>query len=248
MFRVLITLMALLMVAPSKAAEPVSENMTVPQLWKDFQKSEYGMMLFSILDNGANMGPGTGWFKPSETRYTHAWLVKHFDKDENGKVSSKEMSDFPEVFKFLDRDGSLDLTKMDFDWDSSSPEAKQLNVARNWLRSYDANGDNQLSRAEWDKLFEKLSGEKDYLSLDDLRRMLPPPPSPPSKMPARMMPSTTTLLKGLFSGEIGSPMVGPAPEQMAPDFTLRSADGKKSITLSDYRGKKPVALIFGSFT
>ena len=35
---------------------------------------------------------------------------------------------------------------------------------------------------------------------------------------------------------------------LAPDFTLKSPDGKKTITLSDYRGKKPVALVFGSYT
>jgi hypothetical protein len=34
----------------------------------------------------------------------------------------------------------------------------------------------------------------------------------------------------------------------APDFTLKSPDGKQNITLSDFRGKKPVALVFGSYT
>jgi len=34
----------------------------------------------------------------------------------------------------------------------------------------------------------------------------------------------------------------------APDFTLKSPDGKRTEKLSDYRGKKPVALVFGSYT
>jgi hypothetical protein len=34
----------------------------------------------------------------------------------------------------------------------------------------------------------------------------------------------------------------------APDFTLPDLSGKKTITLSSYRDKKPVVLIFGSFT
>ena len=34
----------------------------------------------------------------------------------------------------------------------------------------------------------------------------------------------------------------------APDFTLKTVDGKRSITLSDYRGQQPVTLIFGSYT
>ncbi len=34
----------------------------------------------------------------------------------------------------------------------------------------------------------------------------------------------------------------------APDFELRDAAGKNPVRLSDFKGKKPVALIFGSFT
>ena len=34
----------------------------------------------------------------------------------------------------------------------------------------------------------------------------------------------------------------------APDFELRDVQGKNPVRPSDYRGQKPVALIFGSFT
>ena len=34
----------------------------------------------------------------------------------------------------------------------------------------------------------------------------------------------------------------------APDFTLRTADKQGSVQLSAFRGKQPVALIFGSYT
>ena len=34
----------------------------------------------------------------------------------------------------------------------------------------------------------------------------------------------------------------------APDFKLKTVDGKKTVRLSGFRGKKPVALIFGSYT
>ncbi len=34
----------------------------------------------------------------------------------------------------------------------------------------------------------------------------------------------------------------------AHDFTLASLDGKQQATLSDFRGERPVALIFGSYT
>ena len=41
-----------------------------------------------------------------------------------------------------------------------------------------------------------------------------------------------------------------APErgEIATDFELRDVSGGNPIRLSDFRGKKPVALIFGSFT
>lgn len=34
----------------------------------------------------------------------------------------------------------------------------------------------------------------------------------------------------------------------APDFTLRDVSGDRCVTLSDFQGVKPVALVFGSFT
>jgi hypothetical protein len=44
---------------------------------------------------------------------------------------------------------------------------------------------------------------------------------------------------------------GPDPLKVgdaAPDFTLRSPLGTPEMTLSQFRGKRPVALIFGSYT
>ena len=40
----------------------------------------------------------------------------------------------------------------------------------------------------------------------------------------------------------------PRAGDMAPDFTLTDVSGMRTVTLSDFRGKKPVALVFGSFT
>jgi peroxiredoxin len=40
----------------------------------------------------------------------------------------------------------------------------------------------------------------------------------------------------------------PRAGDIAPDFTLFDISGKDSVTLSDFRGVKPVALVFGSFT
>ena len=42
--------------------------------------------------------------------------------------------------------------------------------------------------------------------------------------------------------------LAPRAGDVAPDFTLFDIAGKESVTLSDFQGKKPVALVFGSFT
>ncbi len=42
--------------------------------------------------------------------------------------------------------------------------------------------------------------------------------------------------------------LAPKKGEPAPDFELWDVEGKVSVRLSDFRGKKPVALIFGSFT
>ncbi len=38
------------------------------------------------------------------------------------------------------------------------------------------------------------------------------------------------------------------PGDAAPEFDLPREDGKGAVTLSQFRGKKPVVLVFGSYT
>ena len=42
----------------------------------------------------------------------------------------------------------------------------------------------------------------------------------------------------------GSTRVG----ELAPDFTLPTPDHKTDVTLSSFRGRQPVVLVFGSYT
>ena len=42
--------------------------------------------------------------------------------------------------------------------------------------------------------------------------------------------------------------LAPKAGDIAPDFELRDVDGENPVRLSDFRGQKPVVLIFGSFT
>ena len=36
--------------------------------------------------------------------------------------------------------------------------------------------------------------------------------------------------------------------ELAPDFTLPTLDQKEQVTLSSHRGRRPVVLVFGSYT
>ena len=42
--------------------------------------------------------------------------------------------------------------------------------------------------------------------------------------------------------------LAPKKGDLAPDFTLSDLTGSETVTLSDFRGKKPVVLVFGSYT
>jgi hypothetical protein len=53
-----------------------------------------------------------------------------------------------------------------------------------------------------------------------------------------------TAMKLIQSRGKKVPQVG----QMAPDFELKSPDGKQTIRLSSFRGQRPVVVIFGSHT
>jgi hypothetical protein len=62
-------------------------------------------------------------------------------------------------------------------------------------------------------------------------------------------PTRWMLLKGLARGEVGFADEGPKVGDPAPAFALKTVDGSKTVALADVQqAKKPVVLIFGSFT
>jgi len=207
------------------------------------------LQMWDAIVAGSQMGPGDGWFKPAQTRYTWDRLRARYDRNKDGRISAAEFDGPTGLFAVLDRDGDGAITADDLDWSDNTAYARQLSFAQQFMRQGDTNGDRKLSKEEWSRLFEAAAKGKDSLDAEAVRRLLytPPPPRPP-KSAGGGMPPKQVLLLGLLTGEIGSGAEGPRLEATAPDFTLQSPDGKKSLTLSDYGGKKPVALIFGSFT
>jgi hypothetical protein len=201
--------------------------------------------MFTAVWNGSRMGAGDGWFKPSENHYSWSWLAERFDADKNGRISPTELPGAKVRFTRLDRDRDGEITAADLDWSESSPYWKQLTQAQQLLRAIDQDG--KLTREEWLQLFDKHAQGKNYLGPDDVRALLNPPPRKPGPGGGGM-PSKAVLLQGLLEGELGSMSEGPRLGRRAPDFTLVTHDGRRTVRLSDVRNQKPVVLIFGSFT
>jgi EF hand len=253
MYTALLAGLLLMGASAGEAADPAAETdaarfqAMVARTAKAVKELEFTQNLTAVL-NGSTLGPGEGWFKkPGQSRYDWNWLADRFDANHDNRITRKEFKGPDELFDRLDRDHDGVITKSDLDWSDASPYWKQLRHANQILRRADRDKDQKLSKAEWDALFEELAKNKDALDAEDLRTLLYPPETP-SKPDPSDIPTKAMLLKGLLTGELGSPAEGPRLGEAGPDFTLSTHDGAKTITLSKFRGHKPVVLVFGSFT
>jgi Ca2+-binding EF-hand superfamily protein len=215
------------------------------------KKVEAVEMASAIL-GGGDMGPNSAWFHQAQSRYDWKWLAGRFDKNHDGQITEDEFPseekapELRKLFERLDRDHDGKITAADFDWSERSPYVRELMTAGGWLRALGGDNGGKITREDWEKTFDRLSKGKGFITPEDLRdRMVPPPRRPQGG--GSGMPSPAVLLKGLLDGDIGSPFEGPAVGARAPDFRLKTFDGKGEIALSDLRGK-PVVLVFGSFT
>jgi hypothetical protein len=120
------------------------------------------------------------------------------------------------------------------------------NLANRLFRKLNAQGNGRLTKEELLQFYEKAAQGKERLSADDFRDALL----------AGMFgvgqpidaPKPAVLIRGLFAGEIGSMSEGPKLNEPAPDFTLKTVDGRVTVQLAKLIGSKPVVLVFGSFT
>ncbi len=260
-----VLLVAACSVATSRAAEPVTATDPSPEstpispvarlrAWCNesiarVKDREAVRMVTAILE-GSQMGPGDGWFGPGQSRYGWAWLAARYDGDGDGVITAEEFTGPPELFERLDRDRDGELQPADCDWSDASPFVKQQGQAGQWFSRIDQSSNGRITPEEWQQFFEKIAGDKGFVSRDDLRAGLfpPPPKSAGTPPPGAQGPSKEVLLKGVLSGELGSMREGPGIDKRAPDFELATEDGKRSLRLSSFRDEKPVVLIFGSFT
>jgi hypothetical protein len=202
------------------------------------------MRMFFAIACGSQMGPNDGWFGPSQTRYTWDWLTRLHGKDAAG-IAKDKFRGKEGWFARLDRDKDGRITPDDLDWSDTSAYLRQSAQARQFARAMDRDGNGKVSAEEWEAFFKKMARDGGDVTADDLHAALFPPRVPGK---GQAGPSMTTLLMGLFSGELGSVFSGPKVGDEAPDFTLKTADGKQEYSPSRWRGEKPVVLIFGSFT
>jgi hypothetical protein len=215
------------------------------RVWPDHP--EWVAMFADILQ-GSQLGPNDGWFKKAiaATRFGWESTRDRLDRNGDGEVGRDEFQGSDSDFARLDRDGDGVLAEPDFDF-----SAHALTPSPGAILFYraDRDGNGKLTHEELDRFFQKADRDgAGFLSLADLQDSLSPPPRGRGSSGAPSGPSRFTLIKGLFEQEIGSLQPGPSLGTAAPDFVLKTVDGRREIRLSKLVGPKPVVLIFGNFT
>ncbi len=234
---------------PAKLSDPKEAARVADQLEKEYPKGkrpEAVQMLIGILrGNGAN--GIDGWFGPAESRLDWKWLAEQHKVDPaKGSITKATYCGPAPLFAKLDRDGDGRIVAGDFDWSDRNPFVIQSGMVTRTFRRMDASGDGKLTKEELDAFLKRAASGKDHLTLDDLRAALLTT-GPGGFFPGDE-PTISGLVRALYAGEIGSIHEGPKVGAAAPDFTLKTMDGKEKVRLSKLIGKKPVVLVFGNFT
>ena len=116
------------------------------------------------------------------------------------------------------------------------------------MRMLDLNKDGQISLREYMKFFTDVDKNEDGAAsmqelMDEMskrRQTMSGRPPDGSRRPRQE--------RGSQQGQ--RPQQGPGPNvgDDAPDFALISLDGKRTVKLSDFKGRETVVLVFGSYT
>ena len=140
------------------------------------------------------------------------------DRDRNREVTAQEWEAYLDR---LDPGKDGEMTQEDFGRVYSPVMAARMSIV---ALSYDQDWDGKVTRADYAMLFSDLDRNKDgVLAGDELQTKV----------------------------GVGSRPTRPEPAigEVAPDFELPLADdAEQTVRLSSFKNKKPVALIFGSYT
>lgn len=189
--------------------------------------------------------------KTGKSRFDWNWLAARFDADQSSVVTREEWSASKELFANLDRTWDGKLTEADFDWSEGGMLDRQKEVTFAFIRSIDKDSDGRVTAAEWQSGFESATAEREFLNDADLeqlvfRRVVEMTQKRDQTLRERSQKRMARLEHLIHSGRLLTD--GPEPGDIAPDFVLRSPDGLSQVQLSSFRDKKPVVLIFGSYT
>jgi hypothetical protein len=233
----------------SKALDPKGAEAAAAFLESAYegQRPPEGVRMLIAVLRGSQMGPGEGWFGPADMRYSWKWLAGKCGVDPaKGSIPRNRFRGSDACFARLDRDKDGVITPSDLDWSDRNPYIQMSYMANRLFRKLNAQRDGRLTKEELLQFFDKAAQGKDHLSADEFRDALLAGMFGgyrPSDIP-----KPAVLVRGLFAGELGSMQEGPKLNEPAPDFTLKTVDGKETIQLARRIGPKPIVLVFGSFT
>jgi thiol-disulfide isomerase/thioredoxin len=232
----------------AKLGDPKEATRVADQLEKDFPaatRPEAVKMLITILRG--ELMTGGGWFGPAESRFDWKWLAgQHKVDPAKGAITKEQFRGPAGLFAYLDRDSDGRIVRGDLDWSDNNPFVIQSNLATRFFRRMNPRGDGKLTKEDMEAFFQRVANGKDHVTPDDLRAALLA--SGPSGFLPGDAPTVEMLIRGLYAGELGSIHEGPKVGASAPDFTLKTLDGKATVQLSGLIGPKPVVLVFGNFT
>jgi hypothetical protein len=250
-------LTVLALATPARADDPPSRQAPAPPVrsgaafleraWPGHP--EWLAMLADIVVKGDQISGGDGWFRKGvmQTRFDWKSTQAALDKDGDGSVSRDEFHGSTVDFGRLDRDRGGSLNAADFDFATPPPGAALGGLL---FREVDRDANGSVTREEFDGFFKGLeSGGLGFVSLDEFQRTFDAPPL--TMHQATVGPrglTRETFLKCFLRRELGPFTAGPNLDEPAPDFTLRTDDGRETVTLSKVVGPKPVVLVFGNFT
>lgn len=213
------------------------------------ERSPEWVQMANALINGEKLGPRTGWYKPSESKFSWEWFQSRFDTDQDQKVTPLE---WPRPsFERLDRDADGKLTRLDFDL--VNPPRRQDgplgSFVNNLFAKLDTNSNGKVTAEELTSFLRAADTlGQGFVTREDLLKALKTPrranPQADEYFPGRDLGKDLDLL---LSGGLGSLTAGPALGQPAPEFSLPLKGGEADVALKDLYGK-PIVLIFGSFT
>ncbi len=172
---------------------------------------------------------------PSQLRERFARI----DADSDGKLSKDELEKVSGGLAKMRRRAAADSTKPAETPKAaeSAPEKPTSDDARDAVfRLLDTDKDGKLSKEELENAVRLLQRDKNKDGMLDLSELLT------SKDGRRR----GEIITGAAKGERHQDQLNVGDE--APDFTLPDKSGKHEITLSSFRDKKPVVLIFASYT